>query len=86
MDIVLLKFIFFKNVLLNLSLKGRALSIQSQKSLVFIRKKEFFFITRKRVRRPVNITKIVVVKTMQMNLAESKVLDGNTKLNYIYKR
>ena len=43
MDIVLLKFIFFKNVLLNLSLKGRALSIQSQKSLVFIRKKEFFF-------------------------------------------
>ena len=85
MDIVLLKF-FFKNVLLNLSLKGRALSIQSQKSLVFIRKKSFFFITRKRVRRPVNITKIVVVKTMQMNLAESKVLDGNTKLNYIYKR
>jgi len=84
-DIVLLKF-FFKNVLLNLSLKGRALSIQSQKSLVFIRKKRFFFITRKRVRRPVNITKIVVVKTMQMNLAESKVLDGNTKLNYIYKR
>jgi len=77
---------FFLNVLLNLSLKGRALSIQSQKSLVFIRKKEFFFITRKRVLRPVNITKIVVVKTMQMNLAESKVLDGNTKLNYIYKR
>ena len=81
-------------VLLNLSLKGCPSFINSQKSPVFFRKRVFLDNKEKsskasKYHRGSQLTvesgpaklSIVAVKTMQMNLAESKVLDEcNTKL------